>query len=146
MKKYMIFGLLATISINAFATTHPEGDEDFIAFVNQMDKERIEEDIEEIMVISDGERGDFLTYINATPEMLEIYNRKEKTAKFLSIENPAQYIKPGKCLLDTIGYDILEEMGATGKALECSWRLFCGSELNEDVPYAIELCGVMVED
>jgi len=145
MKKYMIFGLLATISINAFAhefTTHPVGDADFVAFIQESDKTWNEDAI----IISEGEKGDLLTYVTESPKILEIYNNKEKTAKFLSIENPAQYIKPGKCLLDTIGYDILEKMGAAGKALDCSWRLFCGSELNEEVPYAIELCGGMMEN
>ena len=145
MKKYMIMGLLAAISANAFAeefTTHPEGDADFVAFINQKNKESDEERI----IISEGEQGDFLTYVNATPEILEIYNHKEKTAKFLSIENPAQYLKDGKCLVNTLGYDVLEKIGATGDALDCSWRLFCGSEMNYDAPYAVELCGRMVAD
>ena len=143
MKKYMIMGLLTVISINAFAeefTTHPEGDTDFVAFINQEDKESDEERI----IISFGEQGDFLTYINETPEILQIYSNKEKTVKFLSIENPAQYIKPGKCLVNTIGYDILKEIGA--KNLDCSHRLFCGSEIDNGAPYAVELCGHMVAD
>ncbi|MBQ2017007.1 MAG: hypothetical protein II208_00580, partial [Alphaproteobacteria bacterium] len=88
MKKYILAGLLAVVSINAFAeefTTHPEGDADFITFVNQ---ERQNWD-ESSVIVSEGPRGDFLSYVDETPEILQIYNNKEKTAVFLSIENPA---------------------------------------------------------
>ena len=145
MKKYMLAGLLAVVSVNVFAeefTTHPEGDADFITFVNQ---QRQNWD-ENAVIISEGTRGDFLNYIDETPEILQIYNNKEKTAMFLSVENPAQYIKPGKCLVNTIGYDILKEMAGDNEVSNCSWRLFCGTEMNYDGYYAVELCGDMVSD
>ncbi len=145
MKKYMLVVLLAITSVNAFAkefTTHPEGDVDFITFINQQQQNWDENAI----IISEGERGDFLNYIDETPEILQIYNNKEKTAMFLSIENPAQYIKPGKCLVNTIGYDILKEMAGDNEVSNCSWRLFCGTEMNYDGFYAVELCGMMVAD
>lgn len=146
MKKYMIVGLLAMVSINAYAkeiTTHPEGDADFISFINQWNQN----DDENLIIISEGERGDFLNYIDATPEILQIYSNKEKTAQFLSIKDPAQYIKPGKCLVNTIGYDILKEMAVENNGgADCSWRLFCGAEINYEAPYAVELCGNMVLD
>ena len=143
MKKYMIVGLLVAVSINAFAeefTSHPEGNEDFVTFIQKWN-ENWEEDSE---IINEGEKGDFLNYITESPEILEIYNRNEKTETFLSIQNPAQYIKPGKCLLNIIGRDILKEIGFTSKKQDCSWRLFCGSEMNYNVSYAVELCGRMV--
>lgn len=135
----MLVGLLAITSVNAFAkefTTHPEGDVDFITFINQMEQNR-----DENAIISRGERGDFLEYIDETPEILQIYNNKEKTATFLSVENPAQYIKPGKCLVNTIGYVILLEMAGDNEVSNCAWRLFCGTEMNYDGFYAVELCG-----
>ena len=145
MKKYILFSLLAVVSVSAFAeefTTHPKGDADFITFVNQQRQNRDENAV----IISEGTRGDFLNYIDETPEILQIYNNKEKTAMFLSVENPAQYIKPGKCLVNTIGYDILKEMAGDNEASNCSWRLFCGTEMNYDGFYAVELCGDMVSD
>lgn len=137
-----IIGLLTLVSINSFAeefTTHPEGDADFITFIN-VQRQNWEENAE---IIAIGERGDFLTYIDETPEILEIYNNKEKTEMFLSTENPAQYIKPGKCLVNTIPYSILEEMG---EDTNCSWSVFCGTEMSYNAPYAIVLCGTMVQD
>ena len=145
MKKYIFVGLFAFLSLNAFAeefTTHPEGDADFVTFINQQ-RQNLEENS---IVVSEGERGDFLYYIDETPEILQIYNDREKTAMFLSVENPAQYIKPGKCLVNTIGYDILKEMAVDDEFSDCSWRLFCGTEMNYDGFYAIELCGKLVSD
>lgn len=147
MKFYNFIGLIGVLSVFSFGafaedfTTHPEGDADFVTFINQ---QRQEWDING-EIIATGERGDFLTYINETPEILQIYNSREKRGAFLSID-PTQYIQPGKCLVNTIGHDILQEMGAQDDALDCSWRLFCGGEINGEEPYAIQLCGKMVMD
>ena len=145
MKKFLILTFLIAGSINAFAeefTTHPEGDADFVTLIN-VERQNWDENAK---IIAKGERGDFLTYIDETPEILDIYNNKEKTAMFLSVENPAQYIQSGKCLINTIPYNVLQEMGADENGIDCSWRLFCGSEMSNDALYAVELCGKMVQD
>lgn len=147
MKKMFFILPIIVSAVTAFGQdqefkTHPEGDADFVTFMNQYNQNWDENSI----IISEGPRGDFLNYIEETPEILQIYNNKEKTAKFLSVENPAQYIKPGKCLVNTIGYDILKEMAVDNKVSDCSWRLFCGSEIKGDGLYAVELCGNMVAD
>lgn len=147
-KMFFILPIIAfTISVSAYGqdqefTTHPEGEADFVTFVNQQRQNWDENSI----IISEGTRGDFLNYIDETPEILQIYNNKEKTAKFLSVENPAQYIKPGKCLLNTIGYNTMQEMAGDDEEGNCSWRLFCGAEIKGDGLYAVELCGNMVAD
>ena len=117
---------------------HPEGDADFVTFIHQYDDPGNDRS-----VIANGAHGDTLTYMDETEEMLEIYNRKEKVAKFLSVENPAQYIQPGKCLVNIIHYV------ETGNVVEdekphCLWRLFCGGDMNYDANYAVEICGRMV--
>lgn len=145
MRKYAFVGLLSLVSVNAFAEdfmSQPKGDADFVTFVNQQRQNWDEYSI----IIGEGPRGDFLNYIDATPEILQIYNNKEKTVNFLSVENPGQYIKPGKCLVNTIGYAVLEEMAGDGKVSDCAWRLFCGTEINTNEFYAVELCGMMVSD
>ena len=156
MKKYVyiggvlavfVAGMVATKMFNQNSsvrgaqefTTHPEGDADFVTFINQ-DRKNWDENAN---IISKGERGDFLNYTDETPEILQIYNNKEKTAKFLSIKNPGQYIKPGKCLVNTIPYDVLKE---TDARTYCFKRLFCGGELPSEDFYAVELCGIMVQD
>ena len=120
-------------------TTHPEGDADFVTLINQQRQNWDENSV----VIATGERGDFLNYINETPEILDIYNRKDKVAMFLSVENPAQYIQPGKCMVNTIPYDVAKDVGTS---TDCAWRLFCGGELPAEGFYAVELCGSMVQD
>lgn len=148
MSLYKIAGVVSMIAVcsaGAIAEdfmTHPEGDADFVTFIN-IERQNWDENA---IIINEGVRGDFLTYVDETPEILEIYNNKEKTAMFLSIENPEQYIKPGKCLVNTIGHDILKEMAGDGEVSDCSWRLFCGSEIDYDSFYAVELCGWMVEN
>ena len=139
MKKYMIVGLLAAVSINAFAEdfeTYLVGDAGYIVVGNQLENEKI--------IVNVGGQGDFLQYVDETPEILQIYNNEEKTVKFLSIEDPMKYIKPGKCLVNIIPYATFLKIGTiTGKEenWECSYRLFCGSEMNYGTPYAVELCG-----
>ncbi|MBQ8294298.1 MAG: hypothetical protein IJX89_02850 [Alphaproteobacteria bacterium] len=145
MKK--IFLILPIITLAACGqdqefTSHPEGDADFVTFINQQRQNWDENAI----IISEGKRGDFLTYVDETPEILQIYNNKEKTAKFLSIENPQQYIKPGKCLVNTIDYKTMKEIVGDNENSNCSWRLFCGTEIKGDGFYAVELCGTMVSD
>ena len=144
MKRFLFFFLFAFAVFNVSAeefSTRPDGDADFVTFINQS-----RDSSNEIVVLNVGKMSDFLTYMNETPELLQIYKNKEKTAMFLSVENPAQYIQPEKCLVNTIPYNVLKEMGAPEEKLDCSWRLFCGSEMNYDAPYAVELCGKMIQD
>ncbi|MBP5707512.1 MAG: hypothetical protein J6W79_00775 [Alphaproteobacteria bacterium] len=124
---------------NAERPTHLEGDADYVTFMHQY-----EDGINAPVVIATGEHGDFLTYISESEELLAMYNNRDKTAMFLSVENPAQYIQPGKCLVNTIPYNTIQEQGLT--LGDCYLRLFCGSEMHYDGFYAIELCGKKVQD
>ncbi len=90
-------------------------------------------------ILAEGVQGDFLIQLSATPELIEIYS-KQKTVKFLSVENPMQYITDGYCLINIIPYNTMIAMGTPDN--RCSYRLFCGgaSDMDNDV-YAVELCG-----
>ncbi|MBO7642893.1 MAG: hypothetical protein J6S74_02035 [Alphaproteobacteria bacterium] len=127
------------VTDNTEHTTHPEGDAEYITFMHQY-----EDGTNDQNVIVTGERGDFLTYINESEELLEMYNNREKTAMFLSIEDPVQYIQPGKCMVNTIPYSTRQEQDLT--LGDCYLRLFCGAELPGEGNYAIELCGKIVQD
>ena len=127
------------VTDNTEHTTHPEGDAEYITFMHQYEDENNDK-----TVIVTGGQGDFLTYIDESEELLEMYNNREKTAMFLSVENPSQYIQSGKCLVNTIPYNTIREQNLT--LGDCYLRLFCGSELPSEGNYAIELCGKIVQD
>jgi len=127
------------VTDNTEHTTHPEGDAEYITFMHQYEDENNDK-----TVIVTGGQGDFLTYIDESEELLEMYNNREKTAMFLSVENPSQYIQSGKCLVNTIPYNTIQEQNLT--LGDCYLRLFCGSELPSEGNYAIELCGKIVQD
>lgn len=127
------------VTDNTEHTTHPEGDAEYITFMHQYEDENNDK-----TVIVMGGQGDFLTYIDESEELLEMYNNREKTAMFLSVENPAQYVQSGKCLVNTIPYNTIQEQNLT--LGDCYLRLFCGSELPSEGNYAVELCGKIVQD
>ena len=99
----------------------------------------LHESIGESAVITTGKNGDFLVKIKATPELISIAN-KEKTARFLSTENPKQYIEEGYVLINVIPFNTMEKLGWTNHS--CSYRLFYGTaeDMNYDGMYAVELC------
>lgn len=90
-------------------------------------------------VIAEGKQGDFLIKVPATPEILEIANG-EKTVKFLSVQNPQNYVQDGYCLVNTIPYNTMKQMGKTDN--HCHFRLYCGSadSMNYNENYAVEVC------
>ncbi|MCL1785705.1 MAG: hypothetical protein FWG39_00955 [Alphaproteobacteria bacterium] len=93
-------------------------------------------------VIAEGPRGDFLTRIKATPELIAIAN-KQRTVQFLSIENPMQYIREGYVLINTIPYNAMKESGYE-EMMErgCHTRVFYGTaeDMIDGEMYAVELC------
>ncbi|MDR0726576.1 MAG: hypothetical protein LBF37_00770 [Rickettsiales bacterium] len=92
-------------------------------------------------IIATGERGYFLIKIAATDKIKAIGDKK-KTAMFLSVEQPWEYLAYGEgyCLVNIIPYNTMKAMGAEHST--CHYRLFCGaaSEVNYDEMYAVELC------
>ena len=96
------------------------------------------DDCREIFVT--GDMGDFINIIPETSEIKDLFNKKAKTVKFLSIENPKQYIKSGYCLVDMVPYDTMKKMGTLDNG--CHYRIYCGTvdDMNYDENYAIEVC------
>lgn len=90
-------------------------------------------------IITIGDQGDFLIKLQKTDEIQAIYN-KQKTAKFLSISDPKQYIEEGYCLLNVIPVNTMEQIGTPDNT--CHYRLYCGNakNMNYDNLYAVELC------
>lgn len=87
-------------------------------------------------VIAKGTEGDFLIHLDATPELLKIAENT-KTARFLSIEKPEQYITSDKCLVNIIPYATKKKLGFENN--KCNYRLFCGDKISGKY-YAVELC------
>ncbi len=88
------------------------------------------------MVVAKGAEGDFLIHLDATPELLKIAENT-KTARFLSIENPEQYITDGKCMVNIIPYATKKKLGFENS--KCNYRMTCSSDLSGKY-YAVELC------
>ena len=115
-------------------TNRANSDDYYTVFMNQYKQD-------EGTVVAEGNMGDFLTYIAATPEILDMYNNKAKTAVFLSFENPIQYVQSEKCIVNTIPYNTWKELGMENDEVShCAWRLFCGGEIQDGVNYAVEFC------
>ena len=72
-------------------------------------------------VIAKGTEGDFLIHLDATPELLKIAENT-KTARFLSIKKPEQYITSDKCLVNIIPYATKKKLGFENN--KCNYRLF----------------------
>lgn len=91
-----------------------------------------------IAIVALGAAGDYVISLPANETVLAVA-AKEKSATFLSIENPAQYIAEGTCLLNIIPDNTMAAMNKPEN--KCNFRLFCGTA--EDMAseaYAVELC------
>ncbi|MBD5389076.1 hypothetical protein HDR63_02365 [bacterium] len=81
------------------------------------------------LVMTVGPTGDFLVRVPATAALKKIA-AGEKTAKFLSVENPAQYVQDGTVLINVIPNNV-----RTGG---CPYRL--ATAVTAQGYYAVELC------
>ena len=91
-----------------------------------------------IAIVALGAAGDYVISLPANEAVLAVA-AKEKSATFLSIENPAQYIAEGTCLLNIIPDNTMAAMNTPEN--KCNFRLFCGTaeDMNAEF-YAVELC------
>ena len=90
-------------------------------------------------MIAIGQNGDYVIPIVATDTVKEI-EKKKKTAAFMSIQNPEQYIADGQCMLNIIPQNTMAQMGTPEN--KCNFRLFCGTaeDITNNQFYAVELC------
>ena len=93
---------------------------------------------EPISIVALGTNGDYVVALPAS-ETLTAIAAKEKTVTFLSIENPAQYVTEGTCLLNIIPQNTMAAMNTPEN--KCNFRLFCGTaeEMGGET-YAVEGC------
>ena len=85
-----------------------------------------------------GQQGDYIITLPATETLTAIGN-KARTVAFLSVENPAQYVAEGQCLLNIIPDKVMADMGTPEN--KCNFRLFCGTaEQATGEAYAVEVC------
>ena len=132
MKKTLLglFLLLPLIACDNQPTPTPTATiEDFL-YVRQAIKDA------ESIVVAKGTEGDFVIYLDSTPELLKIAENT-KTARFLSIDTPQQYITDGKCMVNIIPYATKKKLGFADN--KCNYRLFCGTDMSSKY-YAVELC------
>ena len=92
-----------------------------------------------IAIVALGAAGDYVISLPANEAVLAVA-AKEKSATFLSIENPAQYIAEGTCLLNIIPDNTMAAMNTPEN--KCNFRLFCGTaeDITNNEFYAVELC------
>ena len=85
-----------------------------------------------------GQQGDYIITLPATETLTAIGN-KARTVAFLSVENPAQYVAEGTCLLNIIPQNTMAAMNTPEN--KCNFRLFCGTaeDMGAEV-YAVEVC------
>lgn len=90
-------------------------------------------------VIATGDYGDFLIRMPETDILRDISN-KEKSAKFLSTENPKRYAESGYCLVNVVPYNTMKNLGIPNNT--CHYRIYCGAPENMDYDqyYAVEVC------
>ena len=91
-----------------------------------------------------GPQGDFLTRLPATPELIAIA-AKEKNVRFVSIENPEQYIQEGYVLINVLPFVTRDNLGMDEKRV-CAYRIFYGTaqDMANDA-YAVEVCATARE-
>jgi len=90
-------------------------------------------------IIAQGKMGDFMVQVQETEALKKIAD-KEKTAKFLSIENPDAKSKEGYCLINVIPVVAMEKVGMENST--CHYRIYCGQPgvVDYDKMYAVEVC------
>ena len=92
-----------------------------------------------ISIVALGANGDYVIALPAN-ETVTAIAAKKKSVAFLSVENPAQYVTEGKCLLNIIPQNTMMAMNTPEN--KCNFRLFCGTsdDINNNEFYAVELC------
>ncbi len=91
-----------------------------------------------VSIVALGQGGDYIIPLPATDVLTKIASM-DKTVTFLSVENPAQYVTEGTCLLNIIPENTMAAMNTPEN--KCNFRLFCGTaeEMGAEV-YAVEVC------
>lgn len=132
MKKIIILSLALPLVAcdSAPKSTGPATPADFEVVMNEIQKA-------DRPILAGGEQGDFLIKLEKTDALKDVASR-DKTAKFLSIDDPKQYIEDDFCLLNIVPKGAMEKMGNPDSA--CYYRLFCGEKIKGDGFYAVELC------
>lgn len=92
-----------------------------------------------ISIVALGAAGDYIISLPANEAVLAVA-AKEKSATFLSVETPEQYITEGTCLLNIIPDNTMAAMNTPEN--KCNFRLFCGTaeDITNNEFYAVELC------
>ena len=95
------------------------------------------------IIIAHGKQGDFIVKMPATKALVAIANR-EKNSKFLSIENPFQYIEEGYVLINVTPYNTAMKLEgeARYRMLNCPYRIMGinAKDIGDENYYAVELC------
>lgn len=103
------------------------------------DMEILESAVQDTEIIAQGKMGDFMVQVQETEALKKIAD-KEKTAKFLSVENPDAKSKEGYCLVNVIPVAAMEKVGMENST--CHYRIYCGQPgvVDYDKMYAVEVC------
>lgn len=135
MKKLSILAAVA-VALAACSSEEAPTPEDFVTMETEL--QNITSTGQVLSVAAIGPAGDYIIPIAQNETILNIASKK-KTAAFLSVENPAQYVVEGQCLLNIIPNNTMDEMGMPEN--KCNFRLFCGTAADmESGTYAVELC------
>ncbi len=132
MKKIISLAIMLSIPVLSGCGSDKPTPEDYVSIQNETKKDNL-------TVVGIGVGGDYIIKLEKNDVLTKIAN-KEKTVKFLSVENPKQYIEEGYCLLNIIPNTTMQAMSMPEN--KCNFRLFCGSaeEMNYDEMYAVEIC------
>ena len=135
MKKLSLFAL-AAVTLAACDAPAPTP-EDFNAIQTEIQQDAATNGVTQIVAL--GTSGDYVIALPETDVLREIANKKQ-TVAFMSIDNPAQYVTEGKCLLNIIPDNTMQMMGTPEN--KCGFRLFCGTadDMNNNQFYAVEVC------
>ncbi|MCL2369086.1 MAG: hypothetical protein FWC83_00220 [Alphaproteobacteria bacterium] len=108
---------------------------DFCALRHEIYTEMTRDGAPKDPVIAEGTMGDLLVRLPQTERLKRIASAAP-SARFVSINNPEQYIIPGYCLLNAIPFPTISDNN-----VRCLYRLFCGNASDMHGYYAVELCG-----
>lgn len=134
MKKLSLLALVA-VSLAACGDNKPTP-ADFATIETEI--QNVAAQGENISIVALGQAGDYMLPLPATDALTAIA-AKDKTVTFLSVENPAQYVAEGTCLLNIIPQNTMAAMNTPEN--KCNFRLFCGTaeDMGAEV-YAVEVC------
>ncbi len=136
MKKVLSLAVLLAVPLLAGCGPEKATPEDYAILQTQIQTAIQKQPLSAVGI---GNQGDYIVKLEKTEELIKIANKK-KTAKFLSTENPAQYVEEGYCLLNIIPVPTMKAISSEENT--CYMRLFCGTaeDMNTDKMYAVELC------